>query len=172
MNGFILVIPVILIRYLLLHIFESKSLKRAAFIPKIPGKQRIAYWVYEISTLLLIFFPCFLKVKTESSLFYIGLILYGVGIILCIWSTSNFAKPMKSGINLRGLYKYSRNPMYIAYFIYFLGCVLLTYSLSLLLILITFQVATHWIIIAEEKWCQDRFGNEYIEYMKKVRRYL
>lgn len=172
MNGFILIIPLVIIRYILLYMFDSQSLKRAAFIPKMIGSQRIAYWVYQISTLLIIFYPCFLKIKSESLLFYVGIILYVVGIILCVWSTFDFAKPTKSGINLRGFYRYSRNPMYIGYFIYFLGCVLLTQSLSLLLILMSFQISTHFIIISEEKWCREEFSSDYIKYMEKVRRYL
>lgn len=172
MNGFTLLIPLILIRYILLYIVDSKSLKRAAFIPQMIGRKRIAYWIYEISTLIIIFYPCFLEIKTENSLFYVGIILYSIGIILCAWSTFDFAKPTENGFNLKGLYKYSRNPMYIAYFIYILGCVLLTQSLLLLLILIFFQIATHWIILSEEEWCKEEFGNGYIEYMKKVRRYL
>ncbi len=79
---------------------------------------------------------------------------------------------MDYGINLNGLYRVSRNPMYIAYFIYFLGCALLTHSLILLALLICFQVSAHWIILSEEKWCIKKFGEEYIKYMNKVRRYI
>jgi len=77
-----------------------------------------------------------------------------------------------NGINLNGLYRVSRNPMYIAYFIYFLGCALLTHSLILLALLIGFQVSAHWIILSEERWCIKKFGEEYIKYMNKVRRYI
>jgi protein-S-isoprenylcysteine O-methyltransferase Ste14 len=87
-------------------------------------------------------------------------------------SVSNFAKPAKNGINLKGLYRISRNPMYLAYFIYFLGCVLLTRSLVLLALLIVFQISAHWIILSEERWCIEKFGEEYLNYMKKVRRYI
>jgi len=172
MNGFILLIPLIFIRYILLYIFDKNSLKRAAFIPQMTGRQKIIYWIYQILTLLIIFYPFFLKIKTESLLFYSGLVIYIVGILLCVWSTFNFSKPAKSGVNLEGLYKCSRNPMYIAYFIYILGCVFLTQSLLLMLILIAFQITTHWIILVEEKWCKENFCEEYIEYMKKVRRYV
>ena len=91
---------------------------------------------------------------------------YVFGLLLILQSL------LQSGISLRGLYRYSRNPMYIAYFIYILSCVLLTQSSLLLLILVVFQIATHWIILAEENWCKERFHNDYIEYMEKTRRYL
>ena len=79
---------------------------------------------------------------------------------MCLASVSSFAKPAKNGINLKGLYRISRNPMYVSYFIYFLGCVLLTQSLLLLAILVAFQISTHWIILSEERWCIKKFGEK------------
>lgn len=76
-----------------------------------------------------------------------------------------------NGINLNELYRVSRNPMYVAYFIYFLGCVFLTRSWILLALLISFQISAHWFILSEERWCIREFGEEYIKYMNKVRRY-
>ncbi|WP_442929338.1 methyltransferase family protein [Natranaerovirga pectinivora] len=77
-----------------------------------------------------------------------------------------------NGIKLNGLYRVSRNPMYIAYFICFIGCVLLTYSWILLMLVIVFQISSHWVILSEERWCIEKFGEEYIKYMNKVRRYI
>ncbi len=62
--------------------------------------------------------------------------------------------------------------MYVAYFVYFVGCALLTQSMVLLGTVIAFQVSAHWIILSEERWCLERFGEEYQRYSKKVRRYL
>ena len=91
---------------------------------------------------------------------------------MCFGAISDFAKPSENGINLKGLYRFSRNPMYVAYFVYFLGCVILTHSLILFLILMIFQISAHWIILSEERWCIRQFGDEYIKYMNKVRRYI
>lgn len=101
-----------------------------------------------------------------------GLGSYGFGVLICFFSVLDFAKPRENGINRNGLYRFSRNPMYVAYFIYFLGCVLLTRSLVILVILIVFQVSAHWIILSEERWCIKTFGDEYLDYMKNVRRYV
>lgn len=172
MNGIMLMIPLFLIRYVYLCILDSSALRRAAYIPIMRAKQRIVYWIYEISTLCIILIPCFLKVRTEIPWIYVGLVIYSIGVILCAISFTNFAKPKKNGINITGLYTYSRNPIYVAYFIYFLGCVVLTQSLLLLIMLIAFQIITHFIILSEEEWCKEKFKEEYIQYIKKVRRYF
>jgi protein-S-isoprenylcysteine O-methyltransferase Ste14 len=49
---------------------------------------------------------------------------------------------------------------------------LLTQSILLFATLVIFQISAHWIIQSEERWCVQEFGEEYIEYMKKVRRYI
>lgn len=172
MNAFWALIPIILIRFGLLGMLDKKALKRAAFVPLLVVKEKIAYWFYQITNVLVFLYLFFIRIRIDYSLFYIGLIVYGFGIIVCIISTFNFAKPKKNGINIKGLYQVSRNPMYVGYFIYFLGCVLLTRSLTLLAILIVFQISEHWIILSEERWCTKEFGEEYIAYMNRVRRYF
>ncbi|MEY8352992.1 isoprenylcysteine carboxylmethyltransferase family protein [Lachnospiraceae bacterium 54-53] len=172
MNGFLLLIPLVLIRYGLLWSLDKEALKRAAFFPPLIGKEKVAFWFYQISTILLFLYLCFLRINIDSIWFFPGAVLYGSGILLCIVSTLNFAGPAENGINFKGLYRFSRNPMYVSYFIYFSGCVLLTRSFLLLVSVIVFQVSSHWIILSEERWCVREFGEEYINYMKKVRRYI
>jgi len=151
---------------------DKEALKRAALFAPLIGKEKVFYWLYQISNILFFVYLCFLKITTISYWIYGGLVVYGLGVLLCFVSVINFAKPTENGINLKGLYRVSRNPMYVAYFIYFLGCVLLTQSLILLAILSVFQISAHWIILSEERWCVKKFGEEYINYMNKVRRYI
>lgn len=172
MNAFLLVIPFILIRFVLLSIIDKEALKRASFFAPLIGKEKVAYGFYQISTILIFIYLCFLKITTDSFWYYVGLVIYGLGILLCIVSVLNFARPAENGINLKGFYQVSRNPMYVANFIYFLGCVLLTQSFILSAILIVFQISAHWIILSEERWCVKEFGEEYIDYMNHVRRYI
>ena len=115
----------------------------------------------------------FLKVNVQQSwLFYIGVALYVIGLAFLILSMVNYSSPSSTGINLNGLYRLSRNPIYVAYFICFLGCAALTQSFVLLWLVFLFQISAHWIILSEERWCMEKFGVEYQEYMKKVRRYI
>jgi len=172
MNAFLLVIPFILIRFVLLSILDKGSLKRAAFFAPLIGKEKVAYWFYQVSNILFFIYLCFLKIKLSPDWLYVGLIIYGLGIVLCIMSVFSFARPADNDINMKGIYRISRNPMYVAYFICFLGCVVLTQSFILLIILLFFQISAHWIILSEERWCIKKFGEEYIGYMNKVRRYF
>lgn len=172
MNAFLTIIPLALLRYGLLSVINKDALKRAGFFAPLLGKEKIAYWVYQITTAIILLYLFLLKVRIDSNWFYTGLIIYSSGIVLYAVSVVNYAKPKANGINTIGLFQISRNPMYMAYFIYFLGCVLLTHSWILLALLIVFQISAHWIIVSEERWCIKKFVEEYIRYMNKVRRYI
>lgn len=172
MNGIWLVIPLLAIRFVLLGLMNRAALRRAAHFPPLVGKERIALLFYQISNVFLLVFPLALVVETDMPLLAVGLAVYAAGIAILVVSTICFAKPKVTGINTDGIYRFSRNPMYIGYFVYFLGCALLTRSWPMLFALAVFIVSSHWIILSEERWCLAQFGREYKNYMHAVRRYL
>lgn len=62
--------------------------------------------------------------------------------------------------------------MYVAYFICFSGMALLTRLWVLFGLVLIFQISAHWIILAEERECIQKFGDSYEKYMREVRRYI
>ena len=95
-----------------------------------------------------------------------------LGLALCAGAVVSFGRPSPGPFREDGLYRFSRNPMYVSYFVYFAGCVLLTRSRLLAALVLLFQLSEHWIILAEERWCREQFGAPYEAYRKRVRRYL
>ena len=71
-----------------------------------------------------------------------------------------------------GIYNYSRNPMYASFIFLNLATFLYLPSLLLLLIMIYGMVVHHFIILAEEKYLEDKFGVAYQNYKLNVRRYF
>ena len=173
MNGFFLLLPFFLIRFFLLYFKNPKALLRAAHFAPMRGMEKIAYYAYQLSNIAFFAALLFHTVLIDFSWkFYLGAILYIAGLCLCAITVINFSTPDRGELNTNGIYKFSRNPMYVSYFVCFLGMVLLTQSLILLGILLLFQVSSHWIILTEERWCMEKFGNDYRQYKEKVRRYF
>ena len=172
MNGAILLIPLFLIRYGLLALINKMALPRAAYFPPMQKTEKVMFYIYQISTILILIYMFFLNITVTDIISKIGLGVYALGVVSFAAATVSFAKPSAGGINQYRLYRLSRNPMYVAYFIYFLGCVLITRSILLLILVCAFQIAAYWIILAEERWCSQTFGDEYTKYMNKVRRYI
>lgn len=172
MNAAFLLSPLFLIRYVLLAFLNKKALIKAAHFPPMQGTEKIMYILYQLSTLAMIVYLFFLKISAEKIFLLVGLIVYILGVILLLLSVIAFASPNGDSVNKSGVYNFSRNPMYVAYFLYFLGCAVLTASIPLLLIILLFQFSAHWVILAEERWCTSHFGLAYTQYASEVNRYI
>lgn len=71
-----------------------------------------------------------------------------------------------------GLYKYSRNPIYLGYFAVILGqFLLLGHFLLLIYFLLSLIVVNIYIIFFEEKTLTQRFGKKYQEYCQTIPRW-
>lgn len=72
-----------------------------------------------------------------------------------------------------GVYRYTRNPMYLGLTTLYLGLVLLTGMLWPVLMLPLTLAVLHWQVIAkEERHLHEKFPEEYGAYVARVRRWL
>ena len=164
MPGVLLFLPFLLIRFGLLAAKNRQALPRAAHFAPMQGREKIAYAVYQLATLGILLALCAGRIQTGSTgTWYGGLTVYLLGLVLCAVSVLHFAAPDQDGLNTQG---------YLGYFVCFLGMALLTRSWVLLALVLVFQGSAHWIILAEERWCQETFGEAYRQYRGRVRRYL
>lgn len=92
MNGFLLLPPFLLIRFGLLSYLNKDAVKRAAYFAPISGNEAVAYWIYQISNSAIFIYLLFLRVKTDFTwLFFIGIVCYILGLILCAFSVKGFS---------------------------------------------------------------------------------
>jgi len=168
--GVFLLLPFFLLRFGLMAWLDRDALIRAARFPPLRNGERAAYWIYQISTAALILGLCFSRVK-PSRVLLSGAVCYLLGLLLLAGSITDFCAPAEDGFRQKGLYRFSRNPMYAAYFVLFAGTGLLTASWSILGCLLCFQISSCWIVRAEERWCLETFGEAYRQYMGRVRRW-
>lgn len=111
---------------------------------------------------------------------WIGVVLCILGLLLFLFSLISFGKSFRVGIDedkpcsliTTGAFAISRNPIYTAFGITLLGIFLIFPNWILLLYLI----AGFWLfnrqVLLEEESLKKIYGKEYVEYYKRVRRYL
>jgi protein-S-isoprenylcysteine O-methyltransferase Ste14 len=75
-------------------------------------------------------------------------------------------------LQVNGLFRFSRNPMYLGVYSTLLASVSYTLNPLLLLVAIFVVVVHHRIVLAEEHYLRSAFGDEYVSYCRRVRRYL
>ncbi len=82
-----------------------------------------------------------------------------------------FHKPNK--LITSGLFQFSRNPIYLGFLLILLGAAINLNAISTFIgPIIFFLAANFWYIPFEEEAATSQFGNEYLEYKNKVRRWI
>jgi protein-S-isoprenylcysteine O-methyltransferase Ste14 len=72
-----------------------------------------------------------------------------------------------------GLFRWSRNPMYLGFLLFLAGVAVLLGTTTPLLGPVLFAIAAdRWYIAFEERAMQKKFGASYEDYMRKTRRWL
>ncbi len=100
MTAFYLLVSFLFIRFIFLSLLDRKATGRAAHFASMQGKEIIAYYLYQLSTLMLLIVPFFLKVTLHfSSFFYLGLGAYLLGSVLLFLVIKDFANPDEKGLN-------------------------------------------------------------------------
>ena len=102
-----------------------------------------------------------------------------IGLAFIVISLVNLGASTRLGIPAEstefknsGIYKFSRNPMYLGFNLLTVSSIIFTANVFVALMGIYSIIVYHLIIRGEEAFLEDRFGNVYIEYKKNVRRYL
>jgi protein-S-isoprenylcysteine O-methyltransferase Ste14 len=110
---------------------------------------------------------------------YIAYFLLFIGLVFVVLSLINLGSSTRLGIptettsfKTKGLYKISRNPMYVGFNLLTFASIIFTLNIVVLILGVYSFIIYHFIILGEEKFLNSRFGTEYIAYKQKVRRYI
>lgn len=143
----------------------------------------IPYSLYKLSWLDIKFFD-FVLFKSDLLRIIIFLPVFVVGIVFAIWSNIFLLKvgeggpaegfgvaisPKTKNLVTSGPYRYSRNPMVFgAFTLYFSIAIFLNSMICILTLLFFIFVVRFYLKYSEEKRLVNDFGQEYIEYRKRV----
>lgn len=132
-----------------------------------------------ISMLLPLININFIRKNTYAYNDQISYILLALASFFIIISLINLGSSTRVGIPSEetkfkkgGLYRISRNPMYIGLHLLTAASIVNTLNVIILALGIYSIIIYHFIILGEEQFLKNRFGSDYEDYMKRVRRYL
>jgi len=113
-----------------------------------------------------------IPLQTGTLCSHVGLPLYLVGVALGLMSVINYTTTPVDKLVTKGLYQFSRNPGYITEHIVSAAVALWSGALWLLPLVIARMVLAHYSILAEERYCSQRYGDAYVNYFREVPRYF
>lgn len=106
-NGWILIVPFAVIFFLGQIVNKEKFKKHP-----LTKKEKKLTVILQVILLIFFVYPIFLPLIPGTACFYIGLVVYLVGMIFATVAEINFCTTLKDMPVTKGIYRISRNPMF------------------------------------------------------------
>ena len=162
-------IPVI---FLFMPLVSRGQKEKTAFTAYFSKMQKNAFSTTQLIFFMLIIYSIFVPLKLCTVWFYIGLPVFLIGFIPYAMLAANFVTTPLDKPVTRGIYRYSRHPMYLTMFLMLLGAGIASASWIFLLLSVVDIIMPPLFVEAEERYCLDKYGDAYREYMNKTPRWL
>ena len=113
--------------------------------------------------------------------FMLGAIMIAIAVWLSVWGvrvmhragTSEKTSLPTTALVTTGPFRYSRNPLYVSLTLAYLGIAVAAQSLwALALLIVVLAVVQRGVIDREERYLERRFGEDYLRYKGRVRRWI
>jgi protein-S-isoprenylcysteine O-methyltransferase Ste14 len=118
-NAWIFIIPLIIIWLSGIKFLFSKRMPESPPLKR--KKDRIIMQILVWTMFASFFYSVFVPFTLGTIWFYVGLLVYLVGMVLVILSMIDFATTPLDKPVTKGAYRYSRNPMFIGFFLLYFG---------------------------------------------------
>jgi protein-S-isoprenylcysteine O-methyltransferase Ste14 len=122
--------------------------------------------------LALIAYSIFLPLKLGTVWFFAGFLIYLLGAIIETIAMLDFFTTAVDKPVTKRVYSFSRNPMYLGMFLIFGGTGIACVSWVFLLLTAVFIILLHIGVVSEERFCLQKYGNAYREYMNNIPRWI
>jgi protein-S-isoprenylcysteine O-methyltransferase Ste14 len=172
LNGWILICVLYVIYGILLKIFPKDTVAR--LYDRSGRSKRHKAIILTGSLLVFVYFVLiiFTPLKIGSGVSVVGIIVFMLGLTGFVIALFNFKKAQPGQPITSGLYRISRHPQQLMFFISFVGACFAIGSWIALFIQLISSVFLHTRVLAEEKACLARYGDSYQSYIKRVPRYF
>ena len=112
-----------------------------------------------------------------AAIFFVVALIVGLSAVLGFHRAKTTVNPLKpdaaSALVVRGIYRWTRNPMYLAMLLVLVAWACIVANWAALAILPLFMIyLNRFQIVPEERALHARFGAQFENYRRKVRRWL
>ena len=165
----------VFILQMLAIMFADKRIRQKSHVPmhlRQNNLERVAGIIGNVIWMLGMGYSVFLPLQIGTIWFYAGLPVFILGLTFMTFATYTFITTSVDQVITKGVYRFSRHPMYLATFLIFLGSGIAAGSWVFLFFSVISFLCFHQEALIEERYCLDKYGSGYQEYMKHVPRWI
>lgn len=155
--------------------FAGEQVRKRSHVPaeaRLNKYEKYTSFIANFVWLAALFYSVFLPFKPGTIHFFAGLIVFVCGLIILSIATFHFMVTPPDQLISKGVYRFSRHPMYLATFLICLGTGISCGSWIFIFLCIIMIFCFHKEALVEEKVCLDEYGDTYQEYMNRVPRWF
>ena len=156
---------------MMVMMFVGKQIRERSHVPTDAKRTTFEKYIGIIANIIWFIalgYSIFLPLLLGTTWFYFGFSIFILGFLLLFFSTYSFITTPVDQMIQKGVYKFSRHPMYLATFLICLGSGIGTASWIFVLLSIVIIVCLHYEASVEERYCLERFKDLYKGYMQRV----
>lgn len=181
---------VILVVFYLVYLIKMIAMRKKGIRADVLGRGSKSRKAFTIEVMLkaityigaVVQFVSVLFLTTWSDYFIqiIGFIAACLGLTFFVISVTTMKDNWRAGFTddqgtslvTDGIYSWSRNPAFLGFDLIYAGCLLSFMNILNIVITACALILFHAQILMEERYLEDTFGESYLEYKKKTRRYF
>ena len=170
-NTWILILPLFLIPAIMSSI-KKGLFKKTESATGLSKREHRVFVLSKVVLILAFLYSIFLPLRLGTLWFYIGLPISLLGIAMYIIVSVNIANTPVDRPVTKGLYRYSRHPMYMASIPALVGVGIASASWLFLLLSVLFAVTHLMNGISEERLCLEAYNSVYQDYLDRTPRWI
>ncbi len=168
-NAWIFLFPVIIISIFGVRMFGKRASGESSGLTR---RENIYFVCMHLIVVASYAYGMFLPLKLGTVWFYIGLLIYLPGMLILIIAILNFATTSVDKPVTQGVYRFSRNPMYVGESLINISVSIACLSWVFFLIAVVVAILEHQIVVGEESFCLKKYGDAYREYMNRTPKWI
>jgi len=163
----------VLLNITLVAIYPKDFAQRVFGVPEFDSrKERVFSMLNFVLYTGVMVYCVFLPLILGTLWFYAGLAVFVLGIIFYTMAMINYASSPPDHPVTQGIYRISRHPMQVTAIIVWLGAGIATASWVIMAACIAQSVLSYPSMVVQERYCIEKYGEPYREYMKTSPRYF
>ena len=170
-NAWILVIPMLIIFFSDVKVTASRESEEQGDF-QLTRKEKNIINAVLLPMVVSFIYAVFLPLQIGKTWLISGLLFYVLGMLTTIVAILNFATSSKNKLITKGLYRLSRNPVYVGILLMQSGVGIACSSWLYLLLTVVLLILLNANLSAEERYCLYRHGDDYRKYLNSTPRWI